>query len=357
MLRNLNWTFTIGLAQAEPVTLTGLYVPLITPFDAAGDVALDALEALVHQVLDAGATGVVALGTTGEPAALSDAEQRAVVDVAARVCQNRSAELVVGANTSNALQRLRGRAEVLAALTVVPPFTRPGEAGVLAHFTHLAAASPVPLIVYHIPYRTGQHLSADSLRRLADLPNVVGVKYAVGGIDADTVAFFADLPPGFAVLGGEDAFISPLLALGAHGGILASAHIATAEFVQLVDAWRAGNLAQARTLGHRLTALSTALFAEPNPSVVKAVLHAHGRIPTAGVRLPLLPAAPATTHTALRYVEGLARSPQPRVRSFGSTFAPHSACAPVPADAAPSPTQTVLTLQNSRMPSADSSRP
>jgi 4-hydroxy-tetrahydrodipicolinate synthase len=194
---------------------------------------------------------------------------------------------------------------VVAALTLVPPFARPGEAGVLAHFAQLAAASPVPLVVYHVPYRTGQHLSANALRRLADLPNIAGVKYAVGGLDADTVAFLADLPADFAVLGGDDAFISPLLALGAHGGILASAHIATADFVGLVDAWRTGNVDLARTLGHRLAVLSAALFAEPNPSVVKAVLQAHGRIPTAAVRLPLLAATPDATRAALRSAEGL----------------------------------------------------
>jgi 4-hydroxy-tetrahydrodipicolinate synthase len=287
------------------MTFTGLYVPLVTPFDAAGAVALDALEALAHQVLDAGAAGVVALGTTAEPTALSGPEQRAVIDVAARVCRQRSADLLVGASTPEALQALRDRSEVVAALSLVPPFIRPGEEGVLAHFTHLAAVSPVPLVAYHIPYRTGQHLSADTLRRLADLPGVVGVKYAVGRIDADAVALLSDLPPDFAVLGGDDAFISPLLALGAHGGILASAHVATAQFVELVDTWRAGDVARARPLGHRLASLSTALFAEPNPAVVKAVLHAQGRIPTAAVRLPLLPAGPDTTHAALRYADGL----------------------------------------------------
>jgi 4-hydroxy-tetrahydrodipicolinate synthase len=287
------------------MTLTGLYVPLITPFDTAGAVALDALEVLVHQVLDAGATGVVALGTTAEPGALSGPEQRAVVDVAARICRERSAQMLVGAATPEALDALRDRPEVVAALSVVPPFTRPGEAGVLAHFSHLAAASPVPLVVYHVPYRTGQHLSADALRRLADLPGVVGVKYAVGGIDDDSVALLADLPPGFAVLGGDDPFISPLLALGAHGAILASAHVATAQFVEMVNAWRAGHLARARTLGHRLAILSRALFAEPNPAVIKAVLHAHGRIPTAAVRLPLLPARPDTTRAALRHADAL----------------------------------------------------
>jgi 4-hydroxy-tetrahydrodipicolinate synthase len=287
------------------MTLNGLYVPLITPFDRAGEVALDALDALARQVLDAGAAGVVALGTTGEPGALTPAEQRAVVDVAARACREHSAGLIVGANTGEALRRLGDLPEVTAALALVPPFTRPGEAGVLAHFAHLAALTPVPLVGYHVPYRTGQRLSADALRRLAELPSVAGVKLALGGIDADTIAFLADLPPGFAVLGGDDAFISPLLALGAHGGILASAHIATADFVHLMEAWRAGNVDEARILGHRLAALSTALFAEPNPSVVKAVLHAHGRIPTAGVRLPLLPAGPDTTHAAVRYAEGL----------------------------------------------------
>jgi 4-hydroxy-tetrahydrodipicolinate synthase len=287
------------------MTLTGLYVPLITPFDAVGAVAVDALEALAHRILDGGATGLVALGTTGEPGALSAAEQRDVVDLAARVCRERGAQLLVGAATPEALAALRDRPEVVAALSVVPPFTRPGEAGVLAHFGRLAAASPVPLVIYHVPYRTGQVLSADALRRLAALPGVAGVKYAVGGIDDDTVALMADPPAGFAVLGGDDAFVSPLLALGAQGAILASAHLATARFAELVDAWRSGDATRARPLGHRLATLSRALFAEPNPTVVKAVLHAHGAIPTAAVRLPLVPAHPDTTRTALRHADAL----------------------------------------------------
>ncbi|MEU0485456.1 dihydrodipicolinate synthase family protein [Streptosporangium sp. NPDC006013] len=285
------------------MTLTGVYVPLITPFDAAGAVALTALEALAHEVLDAGASGVVALGTTAEPTSLTAAEQRGVVDVIARVCRERSARLVVGAGTVEAVKALRGRSEVVAALSVVPPFLRPGEAGIVAHFAALAVASPVPLVVYHVPYRTGQHLSADAVRRLADLAGVAGIKYAVGGIDADAIELLADPPTGFAVLGGDDAFISPLLALGAHGGILASAHFATARFVELVDAWHAGATIRARTLGHHLAAMSSAMFAEPNPTVIKAVLHAQGRIPTAAVRLPLLPAGSGSVRAALRHVD------------------------------------------------------
>lgn len=283
------------------MTLTGIHVPLITPFDDTGAVSLPALERLAHEVLDAGAAGVVALGTTAEPGSLTAAERRGVVDLLAGICRRRSANLVVGASTAEALDALRDRPEVTAALSVVPPFVRPGEAGVVAHFAALAAAGPVPLVVYHVPHRTGQPLSADTIRRLAGCDGVVGIKYATGRIDTDAIDLLADPPDDFAVLGGDDAFISPLLALGAHGGILASAHFATARFVELVDAWQAGAVAWARTLGHRLTPLSNALFAEPNPTVIKAVLHAQGRIPTSAVRLPLLAAGPDAVRTALRH--------------------------------------------------------
>ncbi|WP_425584092.1 dihydrodipicolinate synthase family protein [Streptomyces roseoviridis] len=101
-------------------------------------------------------------------------------------------------------------------------------------------------------------------------------------------------------MAGDDAFVSPLLALGASGGILASAHLATDRFAALADAWRAGDTSRARALGHRLARLSTRLFAEPNPAVVKGVLHARGRIPTPDVRLPLLPASEEAVAAALR---------------------------------------------------------
>lgn len=280
--------------------LTGVYVPLVTPFEPRGGVSLPALEALARQVLDEGAAGIVALGTTAEPSSLSAAEQRSVLDVVGAVCRERSAALIVGASTGEALRALAHRPGVSAALTLVPPFLRPGEEGVVAHFRALASASPVPLIVYHVPYRTGQQLSADALRRLAALGNVIGVKYAAGGIDADAISLLADRPAGFAVLGGDDPFISPLLALGADGGILASAHLATASFAALAEAWRVGDCTRARSLGHRLAALSATLFAEPNPVVIKAVLYARGLIPSPEVRLPLLPAGPASRDAALK---------------------------------------------------------
>jgi 4-hydroxy-tetrahydrodipicolinate synthase len=290
------------------MTLTGVYVPLVTPFDGAGAVALDALAALAHEMLDGGAAGLVALGTTGEPAALSTAERRAVVDVVAAACRQRGARLLVGANTVDELRALDGAAT---ALTLVPPFLRPGQAGVLAHFAALAAASPVPIVVYHVPYRSAQPLSPGAIRRLAELDGVAGIKYAAGGIDAATVALLSDPPPGFAVLGGDDALISPLLAIGAHGGILASAHVATARFAELADAWRAGDVARARPLGHRLAALSNAMYAEPNPTVLKGVLHAQGRIPSAAVRLPLLSATPAAVRAACAHADRMASARVP----------------------------------------------
>jgi 4-hydroxy-tetrahydrodipicolinate synthase len=293
------------------MTLAGLYVPLITPFDESGAVAAGALESLAREVLDAGARGLVALGTTAEPGSLTEAERRLVTDVAARACRERGADLLVGAHTAAELRLLAARPEVTAALSVVPPFTRPGEAGVLAHFARLAAGSPVPLVVYDVPYRTGQYLSAATLRALAAVPGVAGLKYAPGGINADTIALLASPPPGFAILGGDDPFISPLLALGAHGGILASAHLATGGFAALMARWAAGQAAAARDLGGRLSALSTALFAEPNPVVIKAALAAAGRIPTPAVRPPLLPAGPAATAAALSCAARLPGAAQP----------------------------------------------
>jgi 4-hydroxy-tetrahydrodipicolinate synthase len=123
------------------------------------------------------------------------------------------------------------------------------------------------------------------------------------------------------VLGGDDMFASPLLALGAAGAILASAHLCTRSFADMVAAWRAGASDRARALGHRLAGLTAALFAEPNPAVIKAVLHAQGRIPSPAVRLPLLAASPGTTRAALRHaadVTAIGREP-----GLPSAPAPH----------------------------------
>jgi 4-hydroxy-tetrahydrodipicolinate synthase len=270
-----------------------LYVPLITPFTASGSVDLDALSSLASSLLSDGATGLVALGTTGEPSSLSPSERAAVLSVVAEVCASRRAPLLVGANSAAELAALRDRPEVCGALTLVPPFVRPGPEGVLAYFTQLA--SPVPLVVYHVPLRTGQDLPPSYVERLAALPNVVAMKYAPGVLSTDSVEVFASAPSSFDVYCGDDALLAPMLALGARGAIAASAHVATGSYASFIAS---GDV----PLGLSLGRLSAALFVEPNPTVIKGVLHAQGRIATPSVRIPLLPASSSTVEAALALV-------------------------------------------------------
>jgi 4-hydroxy-tetrahydrodipicolinate synthase len=268
------------------MTFSGLFVPLITPFAPDGSVALRALETLAHELLDAGATGLLALGTTAEPASLTPSERHDVLTLVARVSLSRGTPWIAAVHDGVVPD------SASAAMHTVPAFVRPGEEGVLAHFAAVAATSPLPVVIYHVPYRTAQPLSAPALLRLASLPGVAAMKYAPGVLDAEAVQFLAAAPAGFAVLAGDDVLAGPLLALGAAGAILASAHVATADFAALVAAWQSGDVFAARKLGHHLAPLSSALFAAPNPTVIKAVLHRDGRIPTAAVRLPLTPPAP-----------------------------------------------------------------
>jgi 4-hydroxy-tetrahydrodipicolinate synthase len=290
---------------ARQPALEGVFVPVITPFDEAGRVDVACLERLVAGFLDAGAAGIVALGTTGEASALDDAERGKVVAACARVCGDRAAPLIVGAGTNDTRTTIARHEElaevpgVVASLAVVPYYIRPSEAGIVAHFTEVAERSPVPLVLYNVPYRTGRALGADSLLELAAHPGVVGVKQAVGGIDADTLRVLAEAPPSFAVLGGDDAYLLPVVLMGGAGAIAAAAHIRTADFVRMIDDGRAGRVADARARAQALLPVVLALFAEPNPAVIKGVLHAQGAIATPDVRLPLTNASTSAVDDAL----------------------------------------------------------
>ncbi len=290
----------------------GLFVPLVTPFTETGELDPAGLESLAHRVLDEGATGIVALGTTAEAPTLTGAERRRVLGICAQVCADRSAPLIAGAGgndtraSADALRELAAWPQITAALVVVPYYLRPGEEGTVAHFEALARRTPVPLVVYNIPARTGQRVSWPAMRRIASLPAVVGVKHSPGAVDLDTAEMMADFPAGFSVLAGDCFLMPALLALGAAGAISASAHICTRSYADLVTAWRDGEVAAARPLGHRLTALSARLFAEPNPAVIKAVLHGLGHIASPAVRLPLLAARPSSASAALAAAAELA---------------------------------------------------
>jgi 4-hydroxy-tetrahydrodipicolinate synthase len=274
---------------------SGIFVPIITPFAGDGELAAADLERLAHDLIAQGAAGIVALGTTAEAATLSPEERRDVVQICSRVCHEHGVPLLVGAGsndtvgTERAIAELSEKADVAGVLVVVPYYTRPTEAGVVAHFSYLAERSPLPLILYNVPYRTGQQLGWESIVRLAQHPHIVGIKQAVGSVDIDTARLLAEAPDSFSVLAGEDALVSPLLAMGAAGAILATANVFGREFVELFQSWRSGSLTQARALGHRLVGPACALMSAPNPTVIKAALHAQGRISTANVRLPLLP--------------------------------------------------------------------
>jgi 4-hydroxy-tetrahydrodipicolinate synthase len=288
--------------------LQGVYVPLITPFASDGSVAVDAIEGLCREYLDAGCAGIVALGTTGESSALDAAEQRAVIDVCARVCRERSAQLIVGAGTNStaktiaAVEALAGTPALAATLIVVPYYVRPSEAGIVAHFEAVAAASPVPVVVYNIPIRTGRNLGPDGMLQLARTPNVAGVKQAVGTLDTDTLEILAGAPPEFSVLGGDDTILFPTVLMGGAGAICASAHVCTGRFVDMIECGLAGKLDDGRAHAEALLPVVQACFAEPNPAVFKGVLHAQGKIPTATVRLPLVEASPTSIDVALAAV-------------------------------------------------------
>jgi 4-hydroxy-tetrahydrodipicolinate synthase len=271
---------------------------MVTPFAADGSVDLDCLEELTAGVVREGAAGVVALATTGEPHMLDEGERAAVVEVIADVCAATGATLVVGAGTNDTRttierhEALAGVPGVRASLAVVPYYVRPSEAAVVRHFEVVAERSPVPLIVYNIPYRTGRGLGASALLELAATANVAGVKQAVGGIDADTLTVLAEAGGRFAMLGGDDAFLFPLVLMGATGAIAASSHLCTRRFVEMIEYGRNGDVAEGRRHAEALLPLVRALFAEPSPAVIKAALHLEGRIPTPGVRMPMAPATP-----------------------------------------------------------------
>src|SRR3954447_5359023 len=284
---------------------SGLFPPLVTPFAEDDSVDLDSLERLAAQVIEDGAAGIVALATTGEATSLTAEERDAAVATCAAVCADKHALLIVGAGTNDTrttIERHEALAHVpgaTASLAVVPYYVRPSEQAIVRHFELVAERSPVPVLIYNIPYRTGRGLGADALLELAAVDAIAGCKQAVGGIDADTLTVLAQAPDGFAMLAGDDPFIYPMALMGAKGAISASASVSTSRFAAMIDAALHGRLAEGREHHEALLPLTQALFAEPSPAVIKAVLHAQGRIPTPDVRMPLENASDEATKRAL----------------------------------------------------------
>lgn len=295
---------------------SGIWVPLITPF-ADGEVDHAALRALVRRYADAGIAGLVALGTTGEPAALDAAEQDAVLatildeaeaHAAAHSADARALPVLVGVS-GNHTASMRERIEQLNALPIAgvlmaaPYYIRPSQAGIVGHFMALADASDKPVVLYDIPYRTGVRLELDTLLTLAAHPRIQAVKDCAGSLDT-TLALIRD--GRLQVLTGEDITMFNSLCLGGSGAIAASAHLRPERFVALYRALSAGRLDEGRRIFHELAPLIQALFVEPNPAPVKALLAAQGLIRDE-LRMPMTRAGDALV-ARLRDLEGLDRS-------------------------------------------------
>jgi 4-hydroxy-tetrahydrodipicolinate synthase len=263
---------------------------MVTPFDDEGAVDYDGVASLARWLVEQGNDALVVTGTTGEAACLTDDEQvevwrtvRAAVDV----------PVIAGSGTNDTRHaaELTGRAKgtgVDAVLVVTPYYNRPSQAGIEAHFRHVAAATDLPVILYDIPVRTGRKVSSELLLRLAhEVPNVIGLKDAAGN-PGETARIIAEAPEGFVVYSGDDPLTLPLLAVGAVGVIGVATHWAAPVMAEMISSFQKGDLSRAQELNARL--LESYDFetgdANPNPVPTKAMLNALGR-PAGPCRPPM----------------------------------------------------------------------
>lgn len=268
----------------------GVFTALVTPF-RDGSVDERALTELVELQIAAGVNGVVPCGSTGEAATLSHAEHQRVVEVAVAAARGRVQVLAgTGSNsTVEAIQLTHHAKEAGAdgALLISPYYNRPTQDGIVAHYTEVARQTSFPLLVYNIPGRTGSNVLPSTIARLAEVDQIVGVKESCG--DLNQIAHvIASVPDSFAVLSGDDWATLPMLALGGSGVISTASNVAPGEVVDLVRAFRAGDLERARAVHYRLMPLLDALFCETNPIPVKAALAMRGLLHEE-LRLPLVP--------------------------------------------------------------------
>ncbi len=268
----------------------GVLTALVTPL-RDGAVDERALGELVEFQLEAGVDGLVPCGSTGESATLTHAEHRRVVEVVVAAARGRVPVVAgTGSNsTREAIELTRHAKEAGAdgALLISPYYNKPTQQGIFEHFAAIARETAFPLVVYNVPGRTASNMLPETLARLAAVEQVVAVKESCGDLHqiAQTVAA---CPDDFIVLSGDDWATLPILCLGGRGVISVAANVAPADVVELVRAFRAGDLARARESHYRLLPLMDALFCESNPIPVKTALALRGQI-LDEIRLPLTP--------------------------------------------------------------------
>jgi 4-hydroxy-tetrahydrodipicolinate synthase len=267
----------------------GTLTALITPFR---DDAVDerALRELVEDQIEKGIDGLVPCGTTGESVNLTDAEYAQVVGCVVEQTKRR-VPVIAGAGTASTRHSIElcHRAKSLGAdgvLIVAPYYNRPTQEGLYGHFTAIAAAAGLPVVLYNIPVRTGVDVTLATLERLTHVREIVAVKEASGGVarSAEIAARFGER---FTILSGDDSLTLPVLAVGGHGVISVASNLLPAEVGQIVRLFREGDVVAARGLTQRLQPLFEALFIESSPGPVKAAMAICGRI-APEIRLPMV---------------------------------------------------------------------
>jgi len=273
----------------------GVFTALITPFDG-GEVDLPSLRELVRRQVAAGIHGLVACGTTGEPATMTPEEWDRVVRTVVETAEGR-VPVLAGTGTyatRTTVERTR-RARALGAdgaLVVTPYYLRPQQEGLIQHFRAVAQEGGLPVMLYDVPGRTGVHLAAASVATLSRVPGIVALKDA-SGTPATVREVLQQAEPGFSVLSGDDGMALASWALGAVGVVSVASNVAPVQMVEMWDHWQAARVARAREMDLSLAPLYRALFLESSPAPVKAAAQVLG-LCRDEVRLPLVAASRAT---------------------------------------------------------------
>lgn len=285
-----------------------LLTAMITPFDSSGAVDHGTVWDLARHLVDTGNDGIVVAGTTGESPTLDVDEKVALFKAVVDAVGDR-AFVVAGTGTYNTAESLQLTTRAIevgvhGVMAVTPYYSRPPQQGLFEHFTAIAEASSVPVLLYNIPSRTSRRIEIETLVRLAEHDRIVAVKDAVGdlGFTTDTVNACGE---NLAVYSGDDLFTLPMMSVGAVGVVSVGAHLAGQQIAAMIEAAVSGNWEEAQRLHLALAPLCRALFVEPNPMPVKAALSAFWQS-VGEPRLPLVPAS-ADTVTAIKEALAIAR--------------------------------------------------
>jgi 4-hydroxy-tetrahydrodipicolinate synthase len=275
--------------------ITGSIVAITTPMHPDGSLDLASYRALIDWHIAEGTDAIVAVGTTGESPTVDVDEHLELIRVAVDQSAGRIPIIAgTGANsTLEAIELTREAARLGAnvSLQVVPYYNKPTQEGLYQHFKTIAESTDLPIILYNVPGRTVADMAHDTVIRLAEISNVVGIKEATGNIER-AIWLIREAPEDFAIYSGDDGTAVALMLLGGHGNISVTANVVPALMSKLCRLAMAGNAKQAADLQAKLMPLHRAMFVEANPIPVKWALAAMGRAP-AGIRLPLVPLSAA----------------------------------------------------------------